>query len=51
MADVLRDRLNQMAEDRKCNIASIRAEFEKRTARHGYVCPIPEGVRPFVIEV
>lgn len=29
MADVLRDRLNQMAEVGKCNIASIRAEFEK----------------------
>ena len=29
MADVLRDRLNQMAEGEKCNIATIRAEFEK----------------------
>ena len=29
MADVLRDRLNQMAEGEKCNIAVIRQEFEK----------------------
>jgi len=31
-------------------LSDARAEFQRRTARHGYVCPIPAGVKPYVIE-
>ncbi|MBR4692006.1 MAG: amidohydrolase [Oscillospiraceae bacterium] len=31
-------------------LAAAREEFQKRTAAHGYVCPIPADAAPYVIE-